>query len=176
MDSDTTSNDLAARPDAFAGSRGPILPARPGNKIAELQKLASDKPKVKENRVATFSEDSRLLVGRHIRLKGEITNCQVLTVEGQVEAAFSGRLLEVSDKGLFRGNATVETAEVHGRINGELVVTKLLRIHGSGQVTGKIRYKRLEILPGGEIAGEIAVGEEAEPVGITLAEARFETA
>lgn len=175
MDSDSTGNDSTPRPDPFTGGgRGPILPARSVNKITELQKPVNDKPPVKENRVATFSEDSRLLVGRHIRLKGEITNCQVLTVEGQVEAAFSGRLLEVSDKGLFRGNATVETADVHGRITGELVVTKLLRIHGGGQVTGKIRYKRLEILPGGEIAGEIAVGEAAEPAGLTLAEARFE--
>ncbi len=172
MEPETTTTDSAGRSDPFGG-RGPILPARTINKVTELQKPV-DKPLVKDNRVATFSEDSRLLVGRHIRLKGEITNCQVLTVEGQVEAAFSGRLLEVSDKGLFRGSATVETADVHGRIHGELVVTKLLRIHGGGQVNGKIRYKRLEILPGGEIAGEIAVGEAAEPVGITLAEARFE--
>lgn len=170
MDNDTiTTTSPATRLDTITSHRQSIV-SRPSSKIAELQRLSEEGP-TPEPRPAPFKEDSRLIVGRHIHLKGEITNCQVLTVEGQVEAAFSGRLLEVSDNGLFRGSATVETAEIHGRISGDLVATKLLRIHGGGKVSGKIRYKRLEVMPGGEIAGNVSVGEEATG-GIALAEAR----
>ena len=168
MENETATGSPAARLDAITSPRQSIV-ARPSSKIAELQRLSEEGP---EPRPAPFKEDSRLIVGRHIRLKGEITNCQVLTVEGQVEAAFSGRLLEVADNGLFRGSATVETAEIHGRINGDLVATKLLRIHGGGKATGNIRYKRLEVMPGGEVAGNVSVGEEASAGGIALADAR----
>ena len=188
MDSDTETRSrlispLEARADAATSTR-PILPSRSGSRFAEVPPAAAPSPaptptitesKPERRPDLPFKEDSRLIVGRDIRLKGEISDCQVLTVEGQVEAAFSGRLMEVAQTGVFRGTAAVETAEIHGRVNGELTTTKLLRIHSTGKVSGKIRYTRLETLAGGEISGDVTVASEESPeIGIKLAEARFE--
>ena len=99
--------------------------------------------------------ETELRVGRNIKLKGEIDDCAVLTVEGKVEAAFCGRLINVTEHGRLAGTCQVETAEIRGVFDGELTVTKLLRVHERGRVTGKIRYSRLEIVGGGTIAGKV---------------------
>ncbi len=99
--------------------------------------------------------ETELRVGRNISLKGDIGDCAVLTVEGTVEAAFRGRLIHVTEHGRLAGSCEVEAAEIGGRFDGELTVTKLLRIHERGRVKGKIRYARLEVVSGGTIAGQI---------------------
>lgn len=101
-------------------------------------------------------EGKRLTVGRDISMAGEIASCDVLTVEGTVDATLSQtRAIEVSETGLFRGVAEVELADIAGRYSGTLTVRDRLIIRGTGRVTGTIRYARLEIELGGEIAGDI---------------------
>lgn len=100
--------------------------------------------------------ETELRVGRNISLKGDIDDCAVLTVEGTVEAAFRGRLVNVTEHGRLAGSCEVEAAEIRGKFDGELTVTKLLRIHERGRVSGRIRYARLEVVGGGAISGEVA--------------------
>lgn len=102
-------------------------------------------------------EGSRLIVGRNIQLKGEITACDTLVVEGRVEASMNSRMIQVSEAGLFDGEATVETAEIAGRFEGTLTARGRLLVRSTGKITGKVRYGRVEIEDGGEIAGEIGV-------------------
>lgn len=102
-------------------------------------------------------EGSRLIVGRNIQLKGEITACDTLVVEGRVEASMNSRMIQVSEAGLFDGEATVETAEIAGRFEGSLTARERLLVRSTGKITGKVRYGRVEIEDGGEIAGEIGV-------------------
>ena len=102
-------------------------------------------------------EGSRLIVGRNIQLKGEITACDTLVVEGRVEASMNSRMIQVSEAGLFDGEATVETAEIAGRFEGTLTARERLLVRSTGKITGKVRYGRVEIEDGGEIAGEIGV-------------------
>ena len=102
----------------------------------------------------TRQQESKLTVGRKIRLKGQISSCDVLVVEGHVEASITCRLIEVAADGVFNGKAEVDTAEVHGRIEGELVVKQVLRVLADGQVSGSIRYGTLEVSPGGRLEGD----------------------
>jgi cytoskeletal protein CcmA (bactofilin family) len=100
----------------------------------------------------------RLTVGRGITLSGEIRACDLLIVEGQVEATLSeSRAVEISASGVFKGIADIESAEVSGLIEGELVVRNTLVIHSTGRVLGKISYGRIEIARGGIISGQIDV-------------------
>ena len=104
----------------------------------------------------------RLTVGRGITLSGEIRACDLLIVEGQVEATLSeSRAVEISASGVFKGIADIESAEVSGLIEGELVVRNTLVIHSTGRVLGKISYGRIEIARGGVISGQIDVLPEA---------------
>src|SRR3546814_4945852 len=54
-------------------------------------------------------------------------SCEKLVVEGRVEADLrDSQSLEISEPGLFKGNATVEDCEISGTFEGDLTVTGLL--------------------------------------------------
>lgn len=101
-------------------------------------------------------EGKKLIVGRGIRLSGEIQACEKLVVEGEVHADLSGALvLEISENGLFKGRATVDYAEISGSFDGELTVRDRLLLRGTGEIDGDLRYAEMEIERGGRIRGSI---------------------
>ncbi len=112
-----------------------------------------------ERREATPS--GTLIIGRDIQVKGEIKSCQSLIVEGRVEASLAAEALHVLNGGLFKGSAEVERADIAGTFEGTLTVRGQLSIKANGRVSGRIRYARINIEAGGEIAGEVAVDAEA---------------
>ena len=100
------------------------------------------------------NEGRSLVVGREIRLSGEITSCERLVVEGNVEADLTdSRSLEISEHGSFKGNARVELCEVAGHFQGELTVNDTLVVKASGRIEGKLRYREMEVERGGKIVG-----------------------
>ncbi len=103
-----------------------------------------------------------LLVGQAIKVTGQIESCEHLVVEGQVEAELTAKSLSVLKGGLFTGTAEVAGAEIAGSVEGTLTVHGTLTIKGSGRATGHIRYERIIIEGGGEIAGDVAVGAEEQ--------------
>jgi len=102
-----------------------------------------------------------LTVGAGIHLKGEITNCQTLIVEGQVEGSAKSGVLQIADGGAFAGEADIDTAVVSGRFEGTLTASQRLVIQASGRVSGDIRYAAIAIEAGGQISGNIQVTEES---------------
>jgi cytoskeletal protein CcmA (bactofilin family) len=130
--------DLARRPATAASTAEPPRPAAPpvGNR-------ATPDPKT-------------LIVGREISLNGQITACDRLLVEGKVEASlFDSRSIEISESGVFKGNADIEEADIRGRFDGKLSVSGRLMIRSTGKVIGEIRYGQIEIELGGQISGTI---------------------
>jgi cytoskeletal protein CcmA (bactofilin family) len=107
---------------------------------------------------------SRLIVGPNIKLKGvEIDDCDTLVVEGRVEATMVSRAIQIAEHGSFKGNADIEVAEIRGVYEGELTVRGRLVVHATGRVTGKVRYGKLLVQEGGEIAGDIGTIAEGGP-------------
>ncbi|RZJ24994.1 MAG: polymer-forming cytoskeletal protein [Haliea sp.] len=105
---------------------------------------------------------SKLTVGPNIKLKGvEITDCDTLVVEGLVEATMDSRVIQIAERGAFKGSAEIDIAEIHGEFDGNLTVRQKLVIYATGKVTGKIRYGKLVIEEGGQLAGEILFGAVA---------------
>lgn len=102
---------------------------------------------------------SKLTVGPNIKLKGvEITDCDTLVVEGLVEATMDSRVIQISERGAFKGSAEIDIAEIHGQFDGNLTVRQKLTIFATGKVTGKIRYGKVVIEEGGQLTGEIQFG------------------
>jgi cytoskeletal protein CcmA (bactofilin family) len=100
--------------------------------------------------------ESRLFVGVNIKLKGvEISDCDALVIEGQVEATVNSKAMEIARPGTLRGTAHIETAEIHGEFVGELTARTRLIIHGTGRVSGTIRYGKLIVEEGGEVIGDV---------------------
>ncbi len=102
--------------------------------------------------------ERKLTVGRGLSLSGEITACDVLVVEGSMEAKLpDGKLLEIAESGQFRGSAEVENADIAGRYDGQLIVHGRLTVRGTGKISGIIKYGELEVSAGGQIIGEMQV-------------------
>jgi cytoskeletal protein CcmA (bactofilin family) len=101
---------------------------------------------------------SKLIVGPNIKLKGvEIDDCDTLVVEGRVEATMNSRAIQIAEHGAFSGKVDIDVAEIRGTFTGEMTARKRLVIHGTGRVSGKIRYGKVLVQEGGELTGEIGV-------------------
>ena len=119
-------------------------------------------PSAPKSASASDSSGSKLTVGPNIKLKGvEITDCDTLVVEGLVEATMDSRVIQISEHGAFKGSAEIDIAEIHGEFNGTLTVRQKLVIYSTGKVNGKIRYGKLVVEEGGQLAGEIEAGFSA---------------
>lgn len=106
---------------------------------------------------ARNDEGNKLIVGPNIKLKGsEITDCEILVVEGRVEASMNSRDIRIAEGGVFSGKAEIDVAEVRGTFEGDLTARKRLVIYATGKVSGVIRYGAMMIEEGGIISGDVA--------------------
>jgi len=146
-------------PPVVGGNSNPI----PHNSISSSPTMSS-----------TNEIGSKLIVGPNIKLKGvEITDCDTLVVEGRVEATIDSRVIQISERGAFKGSAEIDIAEIHGEFDGDLTVRQKLVIYSTGKVSGKVRYGKVVIEEGGQLAGDIQVGttSAANSRGLSVAKA-----
>lgn len=107
---------------------------------------------------SSSGEERKLTVGKGLSLAGEIASCDVLVVEGKVEAKLSeGKLLEITESGQFRGNVEIENADIAGRYDGQLIVHGRLTVRATGRISGMVKYGELEVNAGGQIIGEMQI-------------------
>ena len=142
------------RDDSFFRPATPVTttPAPAANAAVEPVEVKSD-----------ARREAKLVVGPEIKIKGvEISDCDTLVVEGRIEATLDSRVLEITEHGVFQGTIAVDNAEIHGRFEGELTVRKQLVIHATGKCSGKIRYTKIKVEEGAEIAGEISMLDKAQ--------------
>ena len=99
---------------------------------------------------------SKLWVGPKIKLKGvEISDCDVLVVEGEVEATVNSKAMQIAEPGTLKGDVTIDVAEIYGDFSGQLTARSKLIVHGTGRVSGTIRYGKLIVAEGGVLSGDI---------------------
>ena len=145
------------KPFSKKGTHAPSKPSTPAYRpeVARHVVEIPGSPRRAEQGRSSSIEGRKLVVGREICLNGEITSCDTLVVEGQVEATLTdARLIDVAETGLFKGSATVDEAEINGRFDGDLTARDLLTVRAGGRVSGTIRYGRIVIESGGEITGD----------------------
>lgn len=124
--------------------------AKPAEPAKTAQPAAAVQPGSNE-------DGNKLIVGPNIKLKGsEITDCEILVVEGRVEASMNSRDIRIAEGGVFSGKAEIDVAEVRGHFEGELTARKRLVIYATGKVSGVIRYGAMMVEEGGTISGDVA--------------------
>lgn len=97
-----------------------------------------------------------LTVGPDIQMKGEITTCDRVVIEGMVDATMRDvHTVELAETGSLKGTAEVEDAEISGNFEGDLTVRGKLTVYTSGRVRGNVTYGEIEIQRGGQISGNI---------------------
>jgi cytoskeletal protein CcmA (bactofilin family) len=139
--------------------RNPVSGSGYANSAQAASPAAVQKPVGDATPAVVQEGGSKLTVGPNIKLKGvEITDCDTLVVEGLVEATMDSRVMQIAEQGAFRGSAEIDVAEIRGEFNGNLTVRQKLVIYSTGKVTGTIRYGKLVVEEGGQLAGEILFG------------------
>lgn len=138
------------------------------NSLLDTPKPVETTPKPPETSTVvnpTLQEEgSKLTVGPNIKLKGsEITDCEILVVEGRVEASMNSRVIRIAEGGIFSGTAEIDIAEIRGHFEGEITARKRLVIHSTGKVTGQIRYGALSVEEGGILSGDVAALSTTQP-------------
>jgi cytoskeletal protein CcmA (bactofilin family) len=99
---------------------------------------------------------SRVLIIREDTfLKGEIRNGGRIEVYGYVEGDIAGDLLVVQPGGRCFGHVKVDSADVHGTLQGEVSVRNLITVRGTGTVIGNVKYGRLAMEMGGNLSAEL---------------------
>ncbi len=171
-DEDQTQEAVAAAPPATRTEQPHAAAAPRATSPSGLSRRMVEMPGTRMK--APGSDDSRnrtLTVGNGLSLAGEIASCDILIVEGKVEAKLTdGKLLQIAESGQFRGNVEIENADIAGRYDGQLVVHGRLTVRSTGRVSGMIKYGELEVSAGGQIIGELQVtgGQQlAAPTGPT---------
>lgn len=157
---------MPSRPSAqpMSGARETTPPATPASSAAasEPPVLTSTASETGTRAVGPETPGSKLIVGPNIKLKGvEISDCDVLIVEGQVEATINSKAMQIAKPGTLKGTAVIDVAEVDGEFTGELTAHTKLVVHGTGRVSGTIRYGRLIVADGGELTGDVRRLEES---------------
>ena len=175
---------MAMSPNFFNKREPETSPARPGNSTSNVSSYSASgttgtqQPSTVNSASPTTTapitpqSGSKLTVGPNIKLKGvEITDCDTLVVEGLVEATMDSRVIEISERGAFKGSAEIDMAEIHGQFDGNLTVRQKLTIYATGKVTGKIRYGKVVIEEGGQLTGDIQFGAMPTPKPASQAQA-----
>ncbi len=168
----SVNKDLGApaplRPLSRKGSNGSSKPIaskkpnvrRPSGSLPEIPTPSShrmDRPRSSE------LDPNCLVIGRGICLKGEITSCEKLIVEGVVDLTLpNAHSIEIAPSGHFKGVAEVAEADISGQFEGELVALKRLIVRATGHIKGKIRYGRIVIESGGEVIGDMQALEDPD--------------
>lgn len=167
----TTTNSPAQPFGSNLSTSSPLKTSAPAANVPS----SLDSSAAKATATATSSTNevgSKLIVGPNIKLKGvEITDCDTLVVEGRVEATMDSRVIQIAECGAFKGSAEIDIAEIHGEFDGDLTVRQKLVIYATGKVTGKIRYGKVVIEEGGQLAGDVQVGTTAAARNLSVAKA-----
>jgi len=162
---------------AAQGDKKPPKPTEPFWKTTEPPARAADpSQKPNEAEAQTRSHESNadvrtLIIGPEVSVKGEITSCNRLIVEGKIEAMLADcPNVIIKEGGVFKGESMTEDADVQGAFEGKLVVQKRLLVRATGRVSGTISYGQLEIERGGKISGELSHGTVSTSSPVTRAQ------
>jgi len=90
-----------------------------------------------------------------IRGVGEMRNCAQLEIYGYMEGDVAAKTVLIHKNGKLFGKVETDSAEVHGTLQGEVVVKNLIDIRSSGNVSGNVKYGKLAMELGGNLSAEM---------------------
>jgi cytoskeletal protein CcmA (bactofilin family) len=99
---------------------------------------------------------AHLHAGPGIRIKGDISGCETLRIEGDIDGTVTAGQVVICTGGSFLGTMNVDHAEITGGFDGTLNVRGQLVVRSGGSVAGTVRYGQMEVERGGDITGDIA--------------------
>jgi cytoskeletal protein CcmA (bactofilin family) len=115
---------------------------------------------------STKSRDATIsLVAAGTFLSGDITFCNELVIAGTVNgsvihAGDNEGIVKILEGGQFKGEIVAPRIEISGQVEANITGTVSVSIRPSANVSGVIRFLKLEVSPGAIISGELITMDE----------------
>lgn len=128
-------------------------------------------------------QQNSTIIGRGARFSGTLELEGAVHIEGACEGVIRAQgPLSVGPHGSMVGDLIASFVAVAGRVEGTVVAHEVLHVLRSGGVKGEVYYGRLQVDPGGTIAGrsfqgappEVATAPAALPPASELEDAELE--
>lgn len=93
-------------------------------------------------------------LGKTLKIKGEISSDEYLTVEGQVTGNINiTKTLVIGKDGYVDGEITAEVVKIDGKAKGSITASEKLEISSRGHFHGNIKSEKLVIEEGAVFQG-----------------------
>ena len=97
---------------------------------------------------------SHSYLGKTLKIKGQITTDEFLTVEGEVKGNIkTSKTLTIGKGGYVDGKITAKKVKVEGRAKGSITASDKLEISSSGNFQGNLKSDKLVIEEGALFQG-----------------------
>jgi cytoskeletal protein CcmA (bactofilin family) len=114
------------------------------------------------------------LIGRHVRVNGDIEFAGGLHVDGCVvgsvrAAADADASLSVSEGARIEGSVEARHVVANGRINGDILASGRVVLGAKARVRGDVYYSVIEMALGAEISGKLikrVLAAAAAPIAV----------
>ena len=156
-------------------------------KAGKVTKIEDDKPRIFEKSLSAAIKDAvpaygsavipdapddgtegEVIIGRGTRVFGSIADCRRLDVYGVLEADVVAEVVVVRVGGGIKGKVEAQSAEIHGTVEGSLVVHEHLDIRETANVLGDLVYQTLSVARGATVLGSIQAQQEKPVTDLTV--------
>jgi cytoskeletal protein CcmA (bactofilin family) len=104
-------------------------------------------------------------LGKSIRIKGELSASEDLTLYGQMEGRVTlpEYMLTIGPDADIHAEIKAATVVIMGAVTGNVTASKKIDVRATGSVTGDIAAPRIVIADGGQLVGKVQItGEKAQ--------------
>ncbi|MBU2533903.1 MAG: polymer-forming cytoskeletal protein [Alphaproteobacteria bacterium] len=101
------------------------------------------------------ASDGHMKIGSDTSFTGQIRGGLLVEIAGRAEGTIVTKHLVINEGGSFSGSLRTDSAEVHGRLRGDVRVRNLLSIRASGDVEGDIQYGQLALEAGSNLVADL---------------------
>ncbi len=93
------------------------------------------------------------------KITGNIVADNDIRIDGEVEGELDCRgKVVIGEKGLFKGKIICVNAEIHGKLEGEILIKETLSLRQTGTIIGDVKTKVILIEPDAIFNGTCAMG------------------
>ena len=129
-------------------------------KPPQSQGAASDAPRPTPQAVRAAA-----LIGPAIKISGEISGKEGLTIEGAVEGTINlpNHAVSVGKSGVVNANISAAIVSIQGRVKGDIVGSKKVILSAHARVQGNITAPRVNLEDGAKFKGSIDMHPVEDP-------------
>ena len=100
--------------------------------------------------------DSRSFFGKSMKIDGEITSDEDVTIEGKLTGQLKvSKTLTIGNSGYVNGKISASVVQISGEAEGEVAASEKLEIASHGKYTGNIQAETIVVAEGAKVRGTI---------------------